>query len=267
MAQFKRLAVKFPDCTVMTYATQPLAGSDRPVVVFLHGALRRAELLADWGERLADVADVVLVDLPGHGASPPIESGALAVLADLLRQTLNQVLAGRRVLLVGESVGATLALAIAGMPDRGPVRAVFAADPPLTTAKQWSVHRNFRDYYARHPGHAYAQVLGRDFFGIMPDGVEERIYHPVLGELKVPTIIAAGDVPLAPPRNMPGLSTTVWDDADSLLLASVYPGQAEFVRLADSGHLLLADAPDKCQAIIRRLLAEHVAPPAGAEGV
>ena len=68
MAQFSRVAVKFPDCTVMIYAAQPLAGSDRPVAVFLHGALRRAELLAEWGDRLADIADVVLVDLPGHGA-------------------------------------------------------------------------------------------------------------------------------------------------------------------------------------------------------
>ena len=143
---------------------------------------------------------MVLVDLPGHGASPPIETGALPVLADLLHQLLRQVLAGRRVLLVGESVGATLALAIAGKPGPGPVRAVFAADPPLTTAKQWSVRRSFRDHYMRHPQHAYAVVLGRDFFGITPDGVEERIYYPVLGDLKVPAVIAAGDVPLAPPR-------------------------------------------------------------------
>ena len=29
--------------------------------------------------------------------------------------------------------------------------------------------------------------------------------------------------------------------------------------MADSGHLLLMDAPDACLAIIKRLLAEHVA--------
>jgi pimeloyl-ACP methyl ester carboxylesterase len=267
MAQFKRVAVKFPHATVMIYATQPLTGSERPVVVFLHGALRRAELLADWGDRLADVADVVLVDLPGHGESTPIDSGALPVLADIICRTLEEALAGRRVLLVGESVGGTIALAIAGKPDLGPVRAVFAAEPPLTTAKQWSVAFNFRAYCVKHPQHAYAVVLGRDFFGIMPDGVEERIYYPVLGDLKVPTFIAAGDVPLAPPRNTLGLSTTVWDEVDSFVLETAYPGKAEFVRLADCGHLLLADAPDRCLAIIKRLLAEHVAAPAGVEGV
>jgi pimeloyl-ACP methyl ester carboxylesterase len=267
VAQFKRVAVKFPHATVMIYAAQPLTDSERPVVVFLHGALRRAELLAEWGDRLADVADVVLADLPGHGASDPIDSGDLPVLADLILRTLQEALAGRRVLLVGESVGGTIALAIAGKPDPGPVRAVFAADPPLTTAKQWLVHRNFRDYYARHPEHAYAPVFGRDFLGILPEGVEERVYSQVLGALKLPTVIAAGDVPLAPPRNMDGLSTTVWDEADSLALETTYPSKAEFVRLADSGHLLLVDAPDGCLAIIKGLLAEHLAAPDGPEPV
>ena len=48
---------------------------------------------------------------------------------------------------------------------------------------------------------------------------------------------------------------------DSFVLATAYAGKAEFVRVANCGHLLLADAPDECLAMIKRLLAEHVSTP------
>jgi pimeloyl-ACP methyl ester carboxylesterase len=246
---------------VVIYTAQPLQGSDRPLVVMLHGALRAAAMLAPWGDLLADIADVVLMDLPGHGRSSHIESGALPVLTTIIQRVVNQVFADRRVLLVGESFGGTIALSIAGQEDVGPVCAVFAADPPLTTAKQWSIQENFQRYYVRAAEHAYAPILGRDFFGAMPNGsVEERIYYPLLGALKVPTVIASGDVPLHPPRATHGAIANVIDDVDRLVMATLYADKVRYVQFTDSGHLLMVRAQAQCQAIIRELVAEYVAP-------
>ncbi|THD67102.1 hypothetical protein [Phenylobacterium sp.] len=62
---------------------------------------------------------------------------------------------------------------------------------------------------------------------------------------------------------MHGLATNIWDEVDSFVLATAYPGKAEFARVANCGHLLLAPAPDQCLAMVKRLLAEHVSTPEG----
>ncbi|HEX4712952.1 alpha/beta fold hydrolase [Phenylobacterium sp.] len=228
-----------------------------PVVVFLHGALRNASVLAPWGDLLAGVAEVVILELPGHGRSEPIASATVQAMAEAIHEALADAFSDRRVLLVGESLGGTIALAIGGIADPAWLRAVFAADPPVTTAKLWSVDNNFRRLLEREPNHPFAARLGRDAFGISADDIEEIIYYPLIGALRVPTLIATGDVRLLPPRRLKGV-TCLFDAVDRFVVERLYPDRARVHQIANCGHLLLVEAEAECLALIKSTLAEHV---------
>jgi pimeloyl-ACP methyl ester carboxylesterase len=240
------------------YPAQALEGSQRSVVVFLHGAWRRAEVFEPWADLLADVADVVLVDLPGHGQSDPIAGASVAAMADCVHEALRAALPGRQVLLVGESLGALIALTIGGETDRQPVKAVFAVDPPFTTAKLWSVGQTVRHHVTQGKFSEFGIRLAKESFGLSGDEAEEIIYYPLIGELRVPTVIATGDLSLLPPRRVKGL-TCLFDTVDRFVLEQLYPGKVEVQQFADCGHLLLIDAKDRCLQIIKGMLAKHLA--------
>lgn len=263
MAQFNTTAWPTRSGSVVAYAGQAPKDSRRPVVVFLHGALRSAGVFVPWVDLLGDTADVVLVDLPGHGRSLPIPSATVAAMADAVHDALRAASPGRQVLLVGESLGGTIALAIGGQADPSWLRAVFAADPPLTTAKLWSVINRFRRLVAEAADNPFVNRLGRDAFGIMPDSVDERIYYPLVGALRVPALIATGDLALLPPRTVAGL-TCLFDPVDEFVVAQLYPGKAPVHHLANCGHLLLIDAKERCLELIRGLIAEHMETPVAA---
>jgi pimeloyl-ACP methyl ester carboxylesterase len=226
----------------------------------LPGALRTSFNLGEWGHLLAGIADVALFDLPGHGKSDAPDKATVAEMAEIMAEAIRAGFPGRRALLVGESLGGTIALAIGGLDDPGPVCAVFAADPPMTTTKLWAVHFNFKMTLSKIEGEHFFQRLGRDAFGSASDDLVEIIYYPLLGALKVPALIAAGDIPLQPPRSLT-TAPSLFDGVDEFVAAELFPGKVEFERITECGHLVLADAPDRCIAIIRRLLAEHIADP------
>lgn len=258
MAQFEAISCTLAHGAVTLYAAQPFGqAGDRPVVAMVHGALRHAGVLAPWAELLADIADVVLIDLPGHGRSDPVAPASVPRMAEALGEAIDRTLADRRVLLVGESMGGTICLGVAGRPDPGPIRAVFAADPPVTTAKQWSVAGNFRRLYQSAPQNTFAPLFGRDAFGITPEGIEEIIYYPLFGALRVPTVVATGDIPLLPPRQLQGV-TCLFDPVDQFVLKTLYADKAQFRQIENCGHLLLVDAKPQCLEIIRAMLAEHL---------
>jgi pimeloyl-ACP methyl ester carboxylesterase len=253
------MACRLEHGVVTFYLAQPFGVvADRPVVAMAHGALRNASVLAPWADLLLDIADVVLIDLPGHGRSDPIAPASVKRMGFALAEAIDRSLAGRRVLLVGESIGGTIALAAANRADPGPIRAVFAADPPVTTAKQWSVATNFRRFYRQAPENAFARDFGRETFGITADGIEEIIYYPLIGELNTPAVIATGDISLLPPRPVDGV-TCLFDQVDQFVLAEFYAHKAELRRIDNCGHLLLTDARPRCLEIIRSMLAEHLA--------
>ena len=258
MADFRAVRQRTRAGEVMLYPAQPLEGSQRPVVVFLHGAWRRAEVFEPWGDLLADVADVVLVDLPGHGQSDPIAVATVAAMADCVHEALRGLLPGRQVLLVGESLGGLIALTIAGEAHCEPAKAVFAADPPFTTTKLWSVSQTVRHHAGLGNFSEFAIQLAKETFGISGEEVEEIIYYPLAGKLRLPTVIATGDLALMPPRSVEGL-TCLFDSVDRFVLEQLYPGKVEVRQFADCGHLLLIDAKDRCLEIIKSMLAKHLA--------
>jgi len=254
--------LRFDDGTsILAYALRKWpSSSDRPVVAFLHGSLRNSRALEDWPARIDPVADGVLFDLPGHGKSDPIAVPSVGGLAGRVLGGLRAAFPDRHVLLVGESLGGTLALAIGSVTEQNPVKAVFAADPPMTTAKLWNVAITHRLAMAKQEPDSFVHRLSDLVFGLKPNAVEERIYYQLLGSLRVPAVIATGDVPLLPQRAKQ-LDTSIFDSVDQFVAKKLYPDKAQIERVPNCGHLMLIDAVQPCEAMIQRMLATHFAFP------
>lgn len=239
------------DGSIALVANPAVFTSTRPVTVMIHGALRDCRVLLDWGDLLASDTEVVFAELPGHGRSPPIFPASLEVFAANMLQAIQAALPGRDVIVVGESLGGLVALAMAGMsPD--PIRAVLAAAPPLTTAKLWHVAASINGAIARNPESRFLKSLADEIFGLAPSANTDRIYYPLLERVRIPVHIATGDLPLLPPRSVKGLPCLL-DDVDRFVLANLYSAQVKLHAIEDCGHLLLIDQRAQCLDLIRRI--------------
>ncbi|MBS1907329.1 MAG: alpha/beta fold hydrolase [Actinobacteria bacterium] len=107
-------------------------GTGRPVV-FLHGLASRARLdwpSAEWDPVLGDRPQVH-VDLPAHGDSPAVGALPTSGAVDLLAEAVAAVAPGEEIDLVGYSLGARLAWALAGHPGVAVRRVVLGGLSPM----------------------------------------------------------------------------------------------------------------------------------------
>lgn len=103
------------------------AGSGPPLVL-LHGLGHRRQAWDTVLDLLTPHRDVITVDLPGHGASPPLRTGgqdAVVVMADELGELLS-TLGLARPHVAGNSLGGALALMLAA---RGQAASVTTLSP------------------------------------------------------------------------------------------------------------------------------------------
>ena len=86
------------------------AGKGLPVV-FLHGFCETREIWENFLEPLSSVCRVILIDLPGFGGNPPLESPL--TIADMAEQVYNTILAigVDQCIMIGHSMGGYVALA------------------------------------------------------------------------------------------------------------------------------------------------------------
>lgn len=234
------------------------ADPNRPLVVFIHGVFRHGGMLASWPFRLKHLAQVLIVDLPGHGHSLSTIQPSIDNMTQAIGRALSSIAAGRRVILVGESLGGLIVLGLQEECPRCDIRSVIALDPPMSTAKLWSVHTNLAQLPKHKNPSSFDYQLIYQLFGLNFEDksrVDERIYYPILDKLTCPTFILTGDVPLFPPR--PGnFSPCLFDAVDQYILRRFYPAMRCEV-LSGAGHLLLGDRPDACQKIFEGIIAEH----------
>ena len=122
------------------------AGSGPPLVL-IHGLGHRRQAWDPVLDRLTPHRDVITLDLPGHGASPPLSTGgknAVAVMADKVADLLAS-LGLDRPHVAGNSLGGALALVLAA---RGRAASATALSP------------------AGFPNHGYQVGYARAFFNV-----------------------------------------------------------------------------------------------------
>jgi pimeloyl-ACP methyl ester carboxylesterase len=221
----------------------------RPVLLMIHGALRHSGVLFDWLHLGEPEFDVVFVDLPGHGRSPPTTTVTIENFAANVGDAVTAALGNRAVVVVGESLGGLVALAMGGL-HIGPIRGIIAADPPLTMAKLWHVRNAISSAITSDPANRFLQAFALNIFGVDSNGgVHERIYFPLIEQSQVPVLILTGDVPLFPARNVNAVPCLV-DDVDRYVVSRFTGGIAQFKIVSGCGHLLLIDAKQKCRSMI-----------------
>ena len=232
------------------YTTAVPQAVDRPLLLVVHGALRRAEILMGAFPWWPAPFDIVFADLPGHGRSSPLVPATVERFAQRLNAAMTALFPQRRLFVLGESLGGLVALAMAGPADTETVHGVIAADPPLTTAKLWHVAQAVRTALARTPHSPFMQSFAGDIFGIAAtEATTERIYYPVLDRLRVPALILTGDIPLLPPRRTASVPC-VMDEVDRFVIERLYHGRVTVKTLDRSGHLVLFDAVAECRQLI-----------------
>ena len=244
-------------------------GLDKGPIIFLHGlgGSRTA-----WEPQLEDLGDTwrcVAWDMPGYGASAPVDSLSFATIADAVVGLLDR-LGVERAHLCGLSFGGQQALHVALAHPERVDRLVLADTSPAfgldgTDPEAWKRSRLDALDAGLTPADMAADVLravaGPDFAGpafaqavaafsrIDAAGLRAAVAclptHDVLarlGSIVAPTLVIVGELDRETPR----------DYAE--LLATGIPGAAlEVVR--GVGHLTPSEAPDRFNTIVRTFLA------------
>lgn len=223
----------------------PDQDSARPVLFLLHGAFRGAASLKPFANLLPEF-DVVYGHLPGHSGAAVWEDPTIDAMGRAFAEALAiPPLKGREFVLVGESVGAVVAIAAAGHVTPG-LRAAVAFEPFLSTSKLWMMATALEG--AKSIGYPQPEKLGESVFGLL--SATDRNYATLLSKVTAPLHVVTGDLPLHPKREMRETPSLV-DDEDRRVLREA----GATVHTLPGGHRLLDDSPQACAQIVR-LLAE-----------
>ena len=230
----------------------------RPVLLLIHGVFRHSSELFQWADCDDSGFDLVFADLPGHGQSSATEDVTIAGFAAAVADAITTALGGRDVVVVGSSLGGLVALAL-GCLGIESVKAVVAADPPLTMAKLWHVRREIGRVLAGIQLNQFMISYTGNIFGVSPDGsVSERIYYQLIENSKVPVLVLTGDVPLFPERDVNAVPCMI-DDVDRYVIERLSGNKALVQTVSGCGHMLLTEDLDKCHRTVERFAAIHTA--------
>lgn len=232
-------------------------GGDRSLVL-VHGAGGSVDTWVRQLEGLADVARVIALDLPGHGASDGDGCASVAHCAAVVGAFLTE-LGNRPVVLGGHSMGGAIVQAMAlGNPAQlsGLILAGTGARlrvlPSLLDLLRESHARGVDTVHAQawSPTAAQALVDGarRTMLATRPDVVlgdytacNQFDVMARVGDIRLPTLVIVGeDDRLTPPKYAEHLAHRI-------------PG-ARLVRIPHAGHYAPLEQPDDVNRAIREFL-------------
>jgi pimeloyl-ACP methyl ester carboxylesterase len=226
------------------------AGRGKPAIVVIPGSFRPAEMLQPAARLLCDDYDILIVDMPGFGASPIYEPASIASFAGRAFDLMQAVLGERETILLGESIGGIVAMALAHN-LAGRLRAAVYLDPPVSATALAAA----RNYLRR----GTAGVAMDDFFtgyvdgpGMFGDGGAQG-YWPLVATAAAhaPTLIMSGGRTTWVGAASPGALFTQDDEAAALAM------QIETLavqRIPTAGHLLYQENPGECATATVRFL-------------
>lgn len=254
-------------------------GTGSPLVL-LHGIGHRWQAWEPVLDRLADQHEVIAVDLPGFGESPPFPSGrstSMPDLVDLIDQTLGE-LGVPRPHVAGNSLGGGVALELAA---RGTVASATALSPAgFWTAPElrWamaalrSIHSAARGPERAKRAIAHRRPLRAAAGGLLYGRPGAQDPDALIGDMRSMVRASAFD-PMAraaltysfDPTALCAPTTIAWGTRDRILLprqasrAAAQLPDAWHVSLPGCGHVPMNDAPELVARTILRTAeaAEH----------
>ncbi len=254
-AQDERIICRQTTITLRHFASEHADADQRPLLLFLHGALRNKTVLLPIAPVYADF-DCAFCDLPGHGGSERPLDYSLADYGNEIASLLRKRYSNRAVVLVGESMGGLIALRTA-LDPRLNIQALVLADPPLTCSKQWALRATMRQMAREGRSVRALADLSEPFFGMSETGevIGERHYYRLLDELQLPCLVLTGSEPLFPARTADTRVPCCLDEFDLYLLRRLYPDRVSIRRIEECGHTLLVEQPEVSADAIRGFIA------------
>lgn len=211
---------------------------DKPLILLLHGAFEKHKKLLAFADLWRASYDVALSDLPGHGQSAATPSISIDAYIDELRWLVGLHLAHRSVVIVGDSFGGLLGVALGNHPPAN-LAGVVALDPLLATAKQWSIQDILPRILDGQPEGSFRRQFAGNIMGMGASALEDKRYHHFIEGVRVPSLVIAGAEALGVRREVVGPSLLDDDDRaflDQRGLLKVIPGV---------GHQLVLQKPQE----------------------
>jgi pimeloyl-ACP methyl ester carboxylesterase len=234
-----------------------------PALVMLHPLGADRHVWAPIVERLAHERELLTVDLPGFGESPPLrdETPTPRALAGAVA-TLLASLAIERPHVTGNSLGGWVALEL-GL--RGATRSTSAIAPaglwaqplaPKPSAGHW-LARTFRPLLSPMAASAWGRRRLLSSAVAHPERVPAaqsahlvRAYASASGFVAVNKAMRAGRFEEL--ARIPGPLTLIWPEHDRLVDRPLrLPANVRNIVLEDAGHMPFWDAPDQVAAVLR----------------
>ena len=254
LSGFQDQGIATPYGMVHLSITPPVPDTVRPLVFLIPGVLAELQPAADLVKGLGILADACVMRLPSSREFA-LSTMALAELSRMVTGLLETRFAHRRIVLVGISTGAVLALGVRA----ANVQRIVAVEPALATANLWPVAEAMRRH-VEALGDPIAKAFAAEAFGVGQSGQGARDHFAALHGLDLPVDVLMGGMPLMPERKVDRVPSLV--DAPERRRLAAMPG----VRLhisQDSGHnivgqdaravkLLLQEACRRAGAVMSR---------------
>ncbi|MGE4061927.1 MAG: alpha/beta fold hydrolase [Rhodospirillaceae bacterium] len=209
---------------------------DKPLILLLHGAFEKHKKLLPWAELWRAEYDVALADLPGHGASDAPAPVSLPAYIDEVRWLVAEPFRARQVVIVGDSFGGLLGVALGNDPP-GNFAGVVTMDSLLSTEKQWSIQDLLPRVLEGQPEGSFRRQFAANVMGMGGEKIEDQNYRHFFEGAKVPVLMLAGEIPLGQRRDVQHPS--LLDDADRVFLR----GKSMLGVIAGVGHQLVLQRP------------------------
>lgn len=221
-----------------------------PIALFLPGLLSWLPLAAVRALAFIDLFDLVLCELPGHGASGEVAVPSLAAFAEEYAALIDTALSRTPALtLIGESLGGLVALSLAAQRAER-IRNVILLDTPFHLTRPdlavWIADR-WRD----GGSHPFIGRICQEIMGFDPrDGTIQRTL--LLHGLARPAGFGCAHLLGGhEPSSGPGSVVT---ENDIARLREVNPAMLTPPRIERSGHAVLLDNPAATRAALEGLL-------------
>ncbi len=240
------------DVSVFRIPAHPRPG--KPVALFLPGLLTFLPLTAMRVLAFADLFDIVLCELPGHGASGEMADVSLDAFAAEFATLLDPAPehAGS-LFVIGESLGGLVALSLArSRPDR--VHNVVLLDTPFHLTRndlaEW-ISETWRSGGCRpYQRRICVEIMGFD--PVDPSVVRTTLHHDLVRQAPFNCLLIVGDN-----QRSSGAASAV-TAADVAMLRAANPRLLVAPRVLGTGHAVLLDNPDGARAALQSFIVDQV---------